>query len=68
MKKIVCGDKGRVDWKSSCVPIYPRAMNALARTTSPVDRLHDALVSLRFLIEVDVMAQSLDDVLFLSFG
>jgi hypothetical protein len=43
-----------------------RAMNALARTTSPVDRLHDALVSLRFLIEVDVMAQSLDDVLSLD--
>ena len=48
--------------------MYLRAMNALARTTSPVDRLHDALVSLRFLIEVDVMAQSLDDVLFLSIG
>jgi hypothetical protein len=37
-------------------------MNAMARASTPADRLHDALVSLRFLVEVDVMAQFLDQV------
>lgn len=42
-------------------------MNALARVADSTDRLHDALVSLRFLIEVDVMAQPINQVCILFF-
>ena len=42
--------------------VIVRTMNAIARTASSVDRLHDALVSLRFMIEVDVLSQSINQV------
>jgi hypothetical protein len=49
---------------SICLPhsMNRRTINAVARATNAIDRLHDALVSLRFLIEVDVWAQVLDQV------
>lgn len=42
--------------------LFYRAINTLARTASSTDKLHDALVSLRFMIEVDVLSQSLTQV------
>ena len=39
-----------------------RAISSKAREASPNDRMHDALVSLRFLIQMEAMAQKIDEV------
>ena len=40
-----------------CCACYKRTLHAAARISNPQDRLHDALTSLRFLLQMEILTQ-----------